>query len=375
MSAQGLVIGGPLVGRLAAAMAAAVVLSLVVVSNVGAATPITFGSSEDSGLQLGSACINGWAASNAAIRIVWKSSSGSLKARVDMTTSIGGTWQYCSDTKKLRVGDTIKAVVEGTSRTLTMPNVSIASDRSTEFHGRGPASQDGDLWYSAGIFADYQKHATVSSDATGRWSVLAESPLMGGLYAEVEWNTPQDDWVGARMETPFVKVTLGASNVSGGGEAAGSAVVKLRDPSSNSLRGRAVLKFDGYGTGDGQFVDPNGAAVSVRVGDRIVSKLVAGLDWHVPDVTGSADVDNDLVSGQCYATEISPLLAEVRTYRAGKAHGFVLVDTDANGVFTADFNGRPTPGRDPANIKPGDQITIGCYYNTGDIVAMEFLVP
>lgn len=375
MSAKGLVIGRPLVGRLAAAMAAAVVLSLVVVSHVGAATPITFGSSDGGGLQLGSACINGWAASNAAIRIVWKSSSGSLKARVDMTTSIGGTWRYCSDTKQLRVGDTIKAVVEGTSRKLTMPNVSISSDRSTEFHGRGPASQDGDLWYNAGIYADYQQHVTVSSDATGRWSVLTESPLMGGLGAEVDWATPQGDYFTAWMFTQYVKVTLGTAGVEAGGAAAATTTVKLRDASDNSLRGRAALSFDGDGLAEGQFVDSAGQPVNVQPGDRVVSQLAPGLDWHVPDVTGSADVDNDLVSGQCYSTEISPLWAEVRIYRTGGAIGFAVADTDANGGFTADFTSRPAPFYDPANIKHGDQVTIGCYYNTGDIVAMEFLVP
>ena len=177
------------------------------------------------------------------------------------------------------------------------------------------------------------------------------------------------------MVTPFVKVSLDGSNTSAGGAATRSAVVKLRDPATDSLRGRAVVKFDEYGTGDGQFLDSTGAPVTARVGDRVVSNVVAGLDWHVPNVTGSADVDNDLVIGKCYATEISPMLAVVRTYRAGKARGYVFVTTDQSGTFTADFTGRPTPGRQPANIKHGDQVTIECYYETGDIVAMEFLVP
>ena len=351
----------------------AAILVFVPAIDVRAATPITFGTG--GGLTIGNPCINGRAAVTQPIRIVWKSASGHLKARVDMTTTLGGSWTYCSDTKQLRVGDTIKAVVEGTSRTLTMPNVSIASDRSTEFHGRGPAGQDGDLWYNAGIFADYQKYAMVTTDATGHWSVQTESPLTGGIYAEVGWQTPQGDWFGTRMVTPFVKVSLDGSNTSAGGAATRSAVVKLRDPATDSLRGRAVVKFDEYGTGDGQFLDSTGAPVTARVGDRVVSNVVAGLDWHVPNVTGSADVDNDLVIGKCYATEISPMLAVVRTYRAGKARGYVFVTTDPNGTFTADFTGRPTPGRQPANIKHGDQVTIECYYETGDIVAMGFRAP
>jgi hypothetical protein len=121
----------------ALATVAAVILTLMAVADAGAAAPVTFGESEGGGLQLGSACLNGKAPADTPIRIVWKSASGRIKARVDTTSNLGGGWDYCSETKHLRVGDTTKAVVNGTKRTVTMPKVTIASDRSGSFTAAG----------------------------------------------------------------------------------------------------------------------------------------------------------------------------------------------------------------------------------------------
>jgi len=353
----------------------AAVLVLLPAIDVRAATPITFGFSGGNGLALGSPCIDGMAAVSAPIHIMWKGSSGQLKASVDMTTSLGGSWQYCSDLKHLRVGDTIKAVVQGATRTLTMLNVSIASDRTTEFHGRGPANQTSEVWYDAGVHADYQRSATVNTDSSGHWAVDIPDGLMGGLYAEVDWQTTKGDYFTARMLTPYVKVTLGAADVAAGDSAGATIAVKLRDGADSTIRGRATLTFDEWGSAEGQFVDEVGNPIAARVGDRVVSPLAPNLDWHIPNVTGAANVANDHVKGVCFATEISPLWAEVSVYRSGARRGFAIANTATDGSFVADFGGRPGPFYDPANIKHGDNVSIDCYYNTGDVVSTAFQVP
>jgi hypothetical protein len=347
----------------------------VAVSDVGAATPITFGTSEGGGLVIGSNCFEGYTAGDAAIHMVWKSASGKVKARVDLTSYGSGYWQYCSDTKTLRAGDTIKAVVGGTSRKLTMPTVSLASDRMNKFHGRGPANATGDLWYSAGWMADYQKYKAVSTDSRGRWSAWIKNGLSGRLYAEVDWVTAQGDHFTARGYTPYVSVTLGSTQIGAGGTAATSGLIKLRAAADDSLRGRANVSFGEYGEAAGQFVDANGDPVAVQVGDRIVSSLAPNLDWHVPAISGTAKVAKDLVNGQCNATEISPAMVEVRVARSGKVRGWDVVSVAADGTFTADLTGRATLGHKPADVRHGDSVTINCYYDTGDIVAMAFQVP
>ncbi len=354
---------------------AAAILVFVPAIGVRAATPITFGISDFGGLMIGNPCIGGMAAVTQPIRIVWKSASGHLKARVDMTTTLGGSWEYCSETKQLRAGDTIKAVVEGTSRTLTMIDVSVASDRRTEFHGRGPANLTCELWYSAGIFADYQDSATVTSDSNGRWSVVIPDGLMGGLFAEVYWQTAQGDTFIARMYTPYVRISLNEAAMETGGSSGSSAIVKLLDPSDDSVRGKAAVAFDVWGSAKGEFMDKLGNPVAVHAGDRVVSRLAPDLDWLVPDVTGTANVAKDLVPGVCEASGISATDALVRTFRAGKSRGVDLTRTEADGSFVADFNGRAVPFHRPADIKPGDTVTIDCYYDTGDIVATSFVVP
>jgi hypothetical protein len=364
----------------ALATVAAVILTLMAVADAGAAAPVTFGESEGGGLQLGSACLNGRAPADTPIRIVWKSASGRIKARVDTTSNLGGGWDYCSETKHLRVGDTIKAVVNGTKRTVTMPKVTIASDRVREFHGRGPANAQGDLWYTpGGRGIPHQRYWLVTTDSAGRWSRVVKSSLMGkGGLAEIDWSTPEGDYFTAYMNTPYVQLTLGKSQFAAGGRALTDGVVRLRDPADSSLRGRATVSLDHYGGGTGQFLDGNGNPVAVRAGDRMVSNLASNLDWLVPDVTGSADVAHDLVNGACSSTEISPTDALVRVIRTRRVRGYVWVGpfADSDGNFVADFGEPPSPFyNSPANIKHGDRVTIDCYYDTGDIVSMAFRVP
>jgi hypothetical protein len=362
---------------------AILVLAGLMPATVAAAPVMTFGNGY-TGLVLRSHCINGHGPANAPVHVVWKSQGGTVKAVADVTSTASGAWEYCSSSRRLAVGDTIRASSASYARTFTMPNITLTGNRETgAFRGRGLPGVTGDLWYHAGIFADYFENAQVTAGSDGRW-VLPQSDgsgASGGIQAEVFWTTPQGDVLIGRTVTPYVEVTIGRAFVSGGTQANSSAVVSLRDPVTDALRGRASTTSDDYGFFDGRFVNPSGQAVNTRVGDRVVSALSGSIDWHVPNIEGSADVANDMVNGRCHSTEIEALFALVRVYRTGDQRGLAIASVDAAGTFEIDFGGREGLYYDPANIKHGDRIVISCYYDAtmddsaDDIVSFPFFVP
>jgi hypothetical protein len=365
------------------AVIAATIVASLLPATVTAAPVMTFGNGSD-GLMLNSNCISGGGPANAAVRVVWKSAGGAIKAVVDVPSHQDGGWSYCSASRRLAVGDTIRAKTGAFDRTFTMPNITLTGNRETgAFRGRGLPGATGDLWYHAGIFADYYENAQVTAGSDGRW-VLPESEgsgASGGIEAEVYWTTPQGDFLIGRAVTPYVEVTIGRPFASGGTQAYSSGVVSLRDPLTNALRGRVTATSDDYGFFDGRFMTSSGQPVNTRVGDRVVSPLSPSIDWHVPNIEGSADVANDMVDGRCYSTEIEPLFAIVRVYRTGNQRGFAMGNLDATGAFEIDFGRRESFFYNPANIKHGDRIVISCYYDStsdesaDDIVSFPFRVP
>jgi hypothetical protein len=366
-----------------AASVAVLLLAGVLPATATAAPVLTFGASED-GLVLRSNCIRGRGPADSTVRLNWKSATGSIKAVVDVATSWWGSWSFCSAAKKLAVGDTIRARSGTADRTFTMPNITLTANRDTNtFRGRGLPHETATLWYHAGIFADFYEDVPVTTDGVGRWSFTdpdGES-ASGGTEAEIHWMTAQGDYLTARLMVPYVHVTIGRSLVSGGTVNMGRAVVNLRDPLTNDLLGRATTTSDEYGSFVGRFLDSTGDPVNARVGDRVVSPLANSIDWHVPNIEGSASPATDIVEGRCYSTEIIPMFAILEVFRTGHQRGFAYVNLDENGAFEIDFWRKPQFFFDPANIKHGDRIVINCYYESNggeivdDIVSFPFLVP
>jgi hypothetical protein len=365
-----------------AASVAALVIAGLMPSAVSAAPVMTFGNGY-TGLILGSNCVNGHGPAGASVRVVWKSAAGALKAVVDVTSTNSGEWNYCSSSRRLAVNDTIRASTRSHARTFTMPNITLSGNRETgAFRGRGLPSATGDLWYHAGIFADYFDNAQVTAGSDGRWSLPASegSGASGGIQAEVIWTTSQGDMLIGRAVTPYVEITIGRAFVSGGAQANTLGVVNLRDPLTNALRGRIASTSDDYGTFAGSFTS-SGRPVNARVGDRVVSPLSSSIDWHVPNIEGSASVADDMVNGRCHSTEIQAKLALVRVFRTGNLRGLAIGDLDALGRFEIDFGRRGGLFYDPANIKHCDRIIVSCYYDAtnddsvDDIVSFPFRVP
>ncbi len=366
-----------------AATLAILVMAGLMPATVAAAPVMTFGNGY-TGLILGSRCVNGHGPANASVRVVWKSKSGTIKAVVDVTSTNSGEWNYCSSARRLAVADTIRASTGSNARTVPMPNITLTGNRETgAFRGRGLPGATGDLWYHAGIFADYFENAQVTAGADGRWFLPQGdgSGASGGIMGEIFWTTANGDVLIGRTVVPYVEVTIGRAFVSGGSRAHSSGAVNLRDPLTDALRGRATATTDEYGFFAGRFVNANGKPVNARVGDRVVSPLSSSIDWHVPNIEGSADVPNDMVEGRCHSTEIEALFVLVRVYRTGNQRGFAMGNLDGTGAFEIDFGEPESFFYDPANIKHGDRIVISCYYDStsdgsvDDIVSFPFRVP
>jgi hypothetical protein len=366
-----------------AASVAVLLLAGVLPATASAAPVLTFGASED-GLALRSNCIDGRGPVDSAVRVVWKSATGTIKAVVDVATNGWGSWSYCSATRRLAVGDTIRAKSGQADRTFTMPNITLTANRDTNtFRGRGLPNTTSTLWYHAGIFADFYESVDVTADGAGRWSFTDSEgeSASGGTDAEIYWTTPQGDNLAARLVVPYVHVTIGRPVVGGGTVGFGTAVVNLRDPLTNDLLGRATAMSDEYGTFGGRFLDSTGDPVNARVGDRVVSPLADSIDWHVPNIEGSANPATDIVEGRCYSTEIIPMFAILEVFRTGQQRGFAYVNLDENGAFEIDFWRKPQFFFNPANIKHGDRIVINCYYESNggeivdDVVSFPFRVP
>src|SRR5688572_23595506 len=285
------------------ALAVAVTLSTFLAPAASAATArLTFG--EDwGGMEIGSECIRGRGAADTTIHLTWKSASGALKAKTDVAAVEGsGYWSYCSETKTLAKGDTVKVADSLGARTFTMPNVTFVADRVNDvFRGKGPINSAGAVWYMAGLFADYGYNAEFATDANGSWSVDAdEDNLIGGIIAEVYFQTPKGDWTYAQTVTPYVSTTLGRARFTGGTGAFRTIKASIRDAATSVIKGRDTQVSGQTGHFSGVFKDADASPVAVAAGDRLVSNIASDANWIVPNITGTANVATDHVTGQCF---------------------------------------------------------------------------
>ena len=359
------------------AVLSALFVAAVAPLGVAAAGGIKFGNPEGDGLMIGSECLAGRAATNATVDINWKSSTGKLKANVT-TVATGGRWSYCSTSKHLAVGDVLKATVGATSRTFTVPNLTVNVDRAADkFAGKAPASSHLLLTYPAGLVADFEETAHPTSDAQGSWSYVPGDDVAGGIQATVEYTSANDDHVIATGVAPAIQVEIDSSLLVAIGNPGLKFKVQLRDGGTNALLATAKTKVTDF-IAIGDFENTSSEDVDVSVGNRVVDTAVAAdLDWIVPDIQASANVSNDHVQGSCPPAGGSSLLASVSIMRNGddKASGIVTFNEGSDGSFAINFGGHANPFLHPGNIKHGDTLQLVCVISTGDAVVREIAIP
>lgn len=333
--------------------------------------PITFD------LRYGDSCIYGYSTPSDAVTIVWRDSTGGLKAQG--TAPSNGFWAFCAadESTVVRIGDTIK-VKDGTYvRKFIVPDLSLNIDRVSDlFRGTGPASRTIRLAYAIGLFNDNEESHSVRVGTDGHWSYDPHQDVPGGQYARLGWRTPHGDELELYGSSPTLTVTLGRSAFSGYTAAFTDVRVALRDPATSTRKATGTATSDGYGGFGGTFRNANGTAIPVSAGDRLRGlSFAADLNWIIPNVEGSADVATDFVYGRCFDTGVSDYFAQVRVLRPGGFRGASWVYPDDTGAFAVDFSQPDEFGHDHANIKHGDRVVIACWQSTGDIVQHIFRVP
>jgi hypothetical protein len=352
------------------AVAAFTLLSLIALlpgTALAATPPITFG------LEMFDSCIGGHSGANVTIDLVWRDSTGALKDQGSTTSGNFGSWSFCSTAPGVWVvgGDKIKASDGTYTRKYVVPNLTLILDRASNMAtGTGPAGRTIRVCSTWSLFGDYEKCHGVRVGQDGQWAFDPGRDIRGGIWARVAWTSPNNDFLGASAQAPFVAVTLGKPAFFGVGSPRANVAIYLGD--SYGAIGHAT--GDQWGGFGGKFHAEHGQLVSVAVGDHLTASIASDADWIVPDVDGSANKTTDVVTGKCWDTGTSGQFVEVIIMRSGHDRGHAWQGTEPDGTFTLDF--QDPPGfSSPANIRSNDHITVACWQATGDKVQLKFRVP
>jgi hypothetical protein len=362
----------PTYGRVAIGLVAASLLAIVALpTSASAATPsITFS------MQIYGPCLGGNAAANTTISIVWRDSTGSLKAKGSTASSNSGGWTFCPTDTTLAVmpGDRVSVSDGSYTRAYSVPNLTIQVDRvNSTYQGTGPGGRTIKLFIPNG---DVERIHSVRIGTDGTWSFKPAGGL-GGSYvvdyiAYAEWISPNSDQLDVYAYFPKIGVTLGKADFYGTTTAFSEVAATISDGS----QGQGSATGDGRGTFSGLFRNSSGNAVSVSPGDHISApSLASNADWIVPAIQGSADKTTEIVTGTCSDTGTAATYVGVTIVRPdGHVRAAATWAIESDGSFVADFTDYGPFGPQHANIKTGDRVKIDCFQTTGDFARLTFVV-
>jgi hypothetical protein len=365
-------------GRWLAVTAGALLLVTLLPSAVSAVTrPITFD------LFLGDACVSGRASDNVTVNVTWRDAARNLKAQGSAESDDSGFWMRCfGDLPRywrdrdyvLESGDRIKAKVGSVARTFVVPILRVTPGRVADlFRGRAPAGDTVTLSYGA-PFGDTQQQVDVDAGANGRWSHDPGHDLIGGQSAFLEWHSGQDS-VYASGQAAFLTVTLGQSRFFGASRPDGLVEIELEDGLTSEVKAIGHAITDPWGGFRGHFEDQDDR-IAVAPGDHLrAPDLASDADWVVPKVNGTANAGTDVVRGRCFDAGTSAEFFQIRVMAPnGNLRGSAIGHAGSE-PFEVDFaSNEPELGFDPANIRSGDTVSIGCQQTTGDWVQKVIVV-
>jgi hypothetical protein len=366
-------------GRWLALTAAALLLVTLLPSAVSAATrPIRFE------LFLGDACVGGRASDNVTVNVTWRDASRDLKAAGSVVSNDFGYWNRCfGDPPEywmdadyvLEAGDRIKAKVGSVVRRFVVPILTVFPDRVADvFRGRAPAGDTVNLSYGA-PFGDTLTDVDVEARANGRWSYDPGHDLRGGQTAFLEWRSAKQDSVSLSGEAAQLTVTLGRSRFVGDTRPNRPVEIELEDGLTSDVKAVGHAMADPWGGFRGHFEDQDDR-IAVAPGDRLrAPDLASDADWIVPRVSGSANAGTDVVRGRCFDTGTSAGFYQIRVLAPnGNVRGAAFGSAGSQAFEVDVGSGEPEIGFDPANIRTGDTVSVGCMQDTGDWVQKVFVV-
>ncbi len=366
--------------RLAPALLAALLLVTVLPSVAAAATrPTRFQ------LYLNSSCVGGVSSDGAMVELTWRRASGKLVHHATYTAgTFGGYWEACAGdgftTPRLKIGDQLEAKVGATVRRFTVPTLTLRFDRAANlFKGRAPADTSIRLAFPLGLYADYEVDRRVPVGSDGTWRYREPGfDIMGGQYAYMRWKSARNDLLTVDAIAPLIRLTLADSRFTGAQHPGVSFQARLLDGSSGEVlgTGKATATIDGVFAG--RFRDSAGELVPVSAGMRVKAlQLATDANWIVPNITGSANADSDVVKGRCFDAGTSDRWYEARVFAPdGDTRALSAGSTSSNGSFEVDF-GDESNGMfySPGDVRSGDRLVIGCLQRSGDFAQREIIVP
>ena len=344
---------------IAAATAALLVGALLPAVAAAATKPTKFD------VVIGDECVSGVGIDDATLKLVWRDSAGGLKAKVTMSISPSGTWEYCSASEVIQAGDRVKATVGSITHLLIIPELTLFQNRVTDIYkGRGPAGQMVRLICGlSNGFEPCVQTWRIRVNAEGKWSYKPGWDVLGRDNMYLRWRSEAGDKVNVISIAPYVTATIGKAGFIWATRPGASATVVIRDPSTLDVRGTATTVGSPLdGSFIGQFRNQLGQKVKVRAGDILSSDIAADLDYVIGDIHATADTGTQHVTGQCP----EEMQFYVIAYHNGHEIGFERWWTDEGGTFDADFSGEPTA------MVPGDRVRVGCQLETGDWIQKWF---
>ena len=320
-------------------------------------------------------CVSG-RAGGGHVDVVWRDSSGALKAQGSDMDKPYEWWEFCPTDEALAVmpGDIIKVSDGINTRKYVVPHLTLRLDRVNNlYRGTGPAGRTIRLWIPNGDSADGH---SVRVGQDGQWVFNPHGDLGGFLdmvFADVSWKSPKGDTLYVSAWEPKLGVTLGKSGFAG--QTSPYADVEVSVVGAHDATGIATADRDGEFFG--QFRNASGHLVAVMPGDHVSSPSVASdADWIVPAIQGTANKSTEIVTGSCQDTGTAADYVRVWIIRpGGQVRAQFNWATEADGSFVADFTDYGYYDRGRANIKSGDRVRIDCVQTTDDWARLTFVVP
>lgn len=346
-----LVVGGLLVGSSATASAQAFVLTF--------------------GVELRDCIVHGGANASDVVNIVWKSSDGNLKHKETVTADgTTGEWQTaCDYNESIESGDTIKGTIGASTRTLTIPPMSMTINRVTDkVSGHGPSSAGMQLrlYHYPGFDTSTNSTKAVTTNASGAFAATTvnNKNIIGWDSLHLGYTSPSGDKIGLWQDAPTVYVWLNRPDVRVRGNPGGDATTTLKSP-GGTIKSVHHATLDPWG-GDYGYFTKGGLPVRTRAGDTVIAPGVGSdAHWSVPAINVSATVPASVVTGHCQpgkAVELDIFEPQYNFFywNVGFANG--------SGNYSHNFSGDQV-------LASGDKIQVWCKLATGDVVTKLSTIP
>lgn len=281
-----------------------------------------------------------------------------------ITLDSGGSGGVCM-AEPFYPGMKVSALVNGTTRTLTVPKLTVKVDRVTDVVS-GVAPKGSSLTIQVVHWANYATSATTTvnktATSTGTYStdLTSKVNVIGGDRASVTLNYASGDSAGARTMVTSVGVRIGSPKVEaqlGTGE---TGVVSLKD-AAGVLRAKAGLSFSGWDPSTKGLFVAGGSAVSTRVGDKVAAPLGGGVAFTVANLTVTTNVSTNVISGVCQANRALKVL--VHNDSPYKSEEFKLVCT-SGGTYTLNVTAT-------VDLQTADKVLVTMRLSTGDQVSRQ----